>query len=532
MTSFARVLLLLPIGLALAAQPETHPATVEGMVTDSATGAPIPSATVVASGPGTTPPALSGEDGRYSLTIPPGSYGIFARKDGYGRGLSIPPRHVRLSPGQRLAGIDLKLDKEAVLAGRVLDSAKQPVSGVRITAWVRSYSNGRLMFGSAGSARTDDLGEFRLAGLSPRVYYLSATPTTARFRVRTARREESREPVRATVRGFYLNAPSFDAATPVTLGRGEQTEGFDLVLPRVETYCVAGSVAGAGGETVNLGLSEIAPGWDSFLVFGVIREGQEFEYCGLPRGTFTFTAITSTADGIPTRFVHAAVVITNRDIELGRLTLMDGAKIEGRVEVSGIEPEKADLKGLQIGLRPSTRLAYLKEAPAVSIGKPGPFSLANVFTDQYWLETRTPSGYYLKHADCGPRNALRETIHAGCGELRVTLGADAASVSVQVTDKDNQPFSNAVVVLSPANLPPDIPPDTLRHRATDQSGTLEFNSLAPGKYRVLAFGHINPNEATNPDFVRRWLSKGTELELKPREKASLSLPPSGTPQER
>lgn len=528
MTSFASVVTLLLMCLALAAQQDTRPARVEGTVADIATGSPIPNATVVASGPGTTPRALSGDDGRYTLTLPPGVYGLFAQSDGYAWGPSGPPRRIRLLPGQHLAGIDLKLDKGAVLAGRVRDALKQPVGGVRVTAWVQSYSATGVKFTTPRSTRTDDLGEFRLDRLSPGAYYVSATPTIARFRPRTVQRTEPREPVRATVRGFYLNAPMFEVATPVTVTAGEQREGFDIVLPRVETYCVAGTVSGAGGETVMLNLSEIAPGWETNLVHGTIREGQEFEYCGLPRGTFVLAAYTA-AEGAPTRYIHSDIVITNRDLELGRLTLRDGSKIAGRVDVTGIEPEKADLKGLRIALRPATRLHFLKEAPAVSITGPGPFVQTNVFTDQYWVEASTPQGYYLKQADCGPRDALRETIYAGCGELRVTLGADAASVSVQVADKDNQPLGNAAVVLSPAELPPDVLPGVLRLMVSDQNGALELTSLAPGKYRVLAFSGLRPDFWQNPEFVRRWLSKGAELELSPREKASLSLRPLNAP---
>ncbi len=73
------------------AAPQTY--SITGQVTDDA-GAPVPDATVTASG-ATTVSALTGSDGRYVLTVPTGAYTVSARKTNYtspaGQSVNGPP---------------------------------------------------------------------------------------------------------------------------------------------------------------------------------------------------------------------------------------------------------------------------------------------------------------------------------------------------------------------------------------------------------------------------------------------------------
>ena len=80
-----------------------------------------------------------------------------------------------LTPGQRMTGLELKLQPQAVIAGRVLDEHGEPVARVTVMAMSYSYTQGGRQLSPRSSASTNDLGEYRAFGLPPGRYYIAAT---------------------------------------------------------------------------------------------------------------------------------------------------------------------------------------------------------------------------------------------------------------------------------------------------------------------------------------------------------------------
>src|SRR5690606_656206 len=70
---------------------------------------------------------------------------------------------------------DFALLRGGVITGRILDEYGEPLANVRVSA-MRSEMTpaGRRMSGGARAATTDDTGAFRLFGLAPGAYYVSA----------------------------------------------------------------------------------------------------------------------------------------------------------------------------------------------------------------------------------------------------------------------------------------------------------------------------------------------------------------------
>ena len=62
----------------------------------------------------------------------------------------------------------------AVISGRVTDEDGDPMSGVRVIA--QKKNPGKATRESAAAATTNDLGEYRLAGLFPGQYWIVAMP--------------------------------------------------------------------------------------------------------------------------------------------------------------------------------------------------------------------------------------------------------------------------------------------------------------------------------------------------------------------
>ena len=76
------------------AKPEgAQSASLEGVVTESPGGVPVPDAIITVAGRGPSKSAKTDSNGRYAVTgMAPGAYSVFPRKEGYGRGMSAPPK--------------------------------------------------------------------------------------------------------------------------------------------------------------------------------------------------------------------------------------------------------------------------------------------------------------------------------------------------------------------------------------------------------------------------------------------------------
>lgn len=510
-----------------------QPGTIEGNVNELSDGTPIPDVTVVVSWRGPSMSSRTDANGHYRITgVEPGSYGVFPRKEGYGRGMSASARRIRVAAGQNVSGVNFRLQREATVAGRVLDAKLEPVDGQRVTVWSPGYRFGRRTYNLLGSASTNDIGEFRIAGLREGRYYLAAVPPMLHIRRPSPRPVTSQQTaaLRSSaieVRTFYMSAASPEGASPLVLHAGEQRDGADIVLAREDTYCVAGNVDQAGSDPIVLTLMELSVGWTSAIAGGSVANGEDFEICGMPAGSYNLMAVTSTPEGEAVRLAQVNFVISNRNVALGAIPLLSPSEIAGQLDIAGTESIPPSPETAHIRLEPVGRYAFLNEAPEIAVGRAGSFLLRGVFTGEYWVTFRLPSGFYVKQANCGTIDALREPILAGCGHIHVVLGTDGAVVSGRVIEESGgMAIGGATVVLFPSPFPDAVGPDTSRTIETDQNGEFEFGNVAPGKYRLLAFRDLRNRETDDPDFVRRNQSKSEEIRVDRKEEKSITLKPS------
>ena len=140
---------------------------IRGTVVDAATNQPVAGASVLMMRPESVAQALLATTdlrGRFVFTgVPPGAYRLRAERDDYVRSDVTPLANI--GPEGSVAGVTLTLTPTAVISGRVIDQYGDPASRVFVRA-----STTRLV----AEARTNDLGEYRLFGLPPGAYVISA----------------------------------------------------------------------------------------------------------------------------------------------------------------------------------------------------------------------------------------------------------------------------------------------------------------------------------------------------------------------
>jgi hypothetical protein len=104
------------------------------------------------------------EQGRFTIAkVPPGTYRVFAVDPDYLRNEYASPIVIS---GKPVTNVAIAMTRSAVIAGRVTNEHGDPAPGVFVRAWTQA--------GQVAEAKTNDLGEYRLFGLEPGNYTISA----------------------------------------------------------------------------------------------------------------------------------------------------------------------------------------------------------------------------------------------------------------------------------------------------------------------------------------------------------------------
>src|SRR5262249_19229252 len=115
---------------------------------------------------------ISDSDGRYLIsTIPPGAYKVSVSYTGYA---SPPMKSLILGAGQEVHDVLTKLTQFGVISGRVVSPGGDPISDINVYAQKAVFTNGQRSFKTIKRVQTNDLGEYRLFGLLPGRYFVSA----------------------------------------------------------------------------------------------------------------------------------------------------------------------------------------------------------------------------------------------------------------------------------------------------------------------------------------------------------------------
>ena len=114
-------------------------------------------------------PALP--ESRYTLSVSKTGFVTLA----YGQRRPLQPgTPLQLTAGQRLEGIEMRLPRGSAIAGRIMDENGDPLPNTVVRVMRYQYQQGQRVLTAAGSSQTDDRGAYRVWGLNPGDYYVSA----------------------------------------------------------------------------------------------------------------------------------------------------------------------------------------------------------------------------------------------------------------------------------------------------------------------------------------------------------------------
>ena len=170
-------------------QPPVGAGSIQGRITAADSGAPFRRVLVSLSGGTASRAVYTDDEGRYTFSgLPAGLYLILANpgphRGGYqpmqyggatpSGSVNTRAQPVQLADGQKLENIDVGLPRTAVIAGRITDATGEPAARIMVQALMFRAGTEPMM---TSTASTNDLGEFRMFGLTPGDYMIMASPS-------------------------------------------------------------------------------------------------------------------------------------------------------------------------------------------------------------------------------------------------------------------------------------------------------------------------------------------------------------------
>ena len=530
---------------AVAQQPEQQvpPGGIEGQVVNAATGEPVRKVSLVlmpvmsrqgqGQGPGGSYSTNTDASGQFSMKdVKPGTYMLMGERTGFVRG-SYGARSqmqqgspLTIASGQVVKAISFRLQPHAVISGRILDEDGEPLANVQVQATSNRYIQGRRQLVPNGAASTNDLGEYRIFGLAPGRYYVSAIH----------RSRMSYGPMSRAVSGnpdvpeedyaptYYPGMTDSSGAVPIAIAAGQPVGNIDMKLVKTHTVRVRGHVTGGAGRgrtMVMLNPRDSMMGMFDRNLSAPQGPDGKFEIRGVTPGSYWLTA-QSSDDGV--RYVaRIPVNVGNSPVEGVEVTLKPGMEISGIVSSEG--QTKVDLAQVNISLQPK-EFAPMMGGSSARVKDDGTFVIRNVFPDTYHVAALAGGqSFYVKSLIVGQQEAPKGEITIVDGapqSLTVVVSSAAAQVSGSVFNEKKEPALGSTAVLIPSADRRDQQ-QYYKTATVDQNGTFNFTGIAPGDYILLAWQNAEAGAWQDPEFLARFETKGKTLHVKENDVVTAEL---------
>ncbi len=518
----------------------------------------------------------SAPDGSFRFpSVDQGNYALIGERTGYVRETLSSPggqtKVIEVVSEKTTTGIELKLTPQSVIAGHIFDEDGDPLQFVNVEVWRYTYPRGRRQLTQAQNGSTNDLGEFRIANLSPGRYYVSATArrtvNLGGGRVGRGGRGftvsagggrggpsgpgEPAEPVEDYVTTYFPNLTEPTGASPIELVAGSESRGIDIRLLKARYHRVAGSVAGlpapgsegdannakgrARGKAADGGFIPVGPGRSGVILMMTPRSGQgrqiagtpvdadgSFEFAAVPPGSYT---IVAQAPGPAQQRVAARVPVdvANGDVNNVSVRLQPPLAVSGKVTVEGTQPT-VRLASIRLNFTP-------EESGIGNPGQNGQTQLTEDGTFQTTLAAEAyiveagglPDGYYLKSVKLAGREMPDAALdlNYGGGQIDVVLAPAAGDLTGMVQNSRGEPAASVQVTAVPASG--SLRRDMNKLVTTDASGNFTFHGLPPGEYKIFAWEEVETNAWMDRDYRQPFENRSASAKVEESTTPAVTL---------
>lgn len=556
-----------PVPPPIAPAAPTGKGSVAGTVIAEASGNPVAYASVVLIGAGTGVLKVTSTDrqGVFAFTaLPDDRYTIGVSKLPYlgaiagARRPARPGSAVVVASGAAVTGVAIRMTLGAAISGTLLDARGQPATGGTVVAQQRKLQNGERVLVSVpgGTVQTDDRGRYRIHGLPPADYVVSAislhsmvsgVPALTDAEVDAVlsgqRPTTPAQPMPMGSGGqspvYYPGTTRASDAASILLAAGEEREHVDIPWQAATLTRISGVVSTADGSPLapTSVMLETVPGTGVFSTATTARVGPEGQFAfpsPLPPATYTLLAQATQQSA----FAAATVEAAGTDLTV-QLVLQPPLQLSGRIVTTGTGRSPSPVgQRLQISaLSSALRALRPVVSPATATGE---FTITRLLPGQYMFSGTPFFGASSDSVRWGigsitvdGRDVTDRAIEIQAGalpkDLVVTFTDQWQEVSGRLSNAQGAGVSDYTMLIFPADESYWLY-NSRRHVTAQPASDGRYRLGGPGpamlpagEYYLAAVTDVSKDEQYDPSFLKSLVPSSLKISLAPGQKMTQNL---------
>jgi len=470
---------------------------------------------------------VTAEDGRFVFHIPAGKYSLGAEKRGF---LTTSyKQHEQFSTAIVTgAGFDterlvIQLAPNAVLRGKVIDEAGEPVRNANVTVYRESRESGISQIRPLMRSTTNDQGTYEATPLDDGTYFVCVTakpwyavhgmPSSAAEGTLPATVDSSLDVAYPTT--YYGDVTESDDATPIPIRGGDRVEADIHLGPVAALHVMVHQTAvgprGFASPTFQKqsfdGMERLQPDRVYGISPGVV------EVTGIPAGRYIFGGMWSP------------------NVQLNEPTEVELSSTSSEIDMSSGNPTSTVKVKVQMAGESKVPLGVAmhnskgRVAQVRPVSAEGEASFVNVSAGEYSFTAGSPPNkpYSVRVVSTnGGADAVKLNVPPG-SSLEVTLSLVGGEVTVEgVAQRAGKPFSGAMVVLVPKD--PEAKRQFFRRDQSDMDGTFSLLQVFPGTYTVIAIEDGWDLDWGKPEVLAQYTKHGQSITVTSQAMGASQLP--------
>ncbi len=502
--------------------------------------------------------------GRFELKdLPAGRWTLTASKAGYmtlryGQKRSFEAgTPIEIGDGQLMERADFALPKGAAITGRIFDEYGDAVANARVQVLrYQTVQGQRRLTPAGGGDQTDDTGAYRIYGLAPGDYYISATlrANNGPFF------DDGNNDTTSYASTYYPGTGSVSEAQRITLGVGQEQPNVTFALQPVRTVKITGTALNSMGTALTNGMVTLMPadnvgpgGGPGPVLFnfggnGRVRADGSFTIANVSPGNYTLMAVAGPGGGRGGGFairiggpggpglddIELASIplsVANEDITGLTVVTSKGASLSGSVIAAEGSVAKLSTNQIQIVAQPANGQFLpgpLGNRPA-RVENDGTFVLTGLTGQKFVRVNGLPQEWTLKAVMLNGVDVTDSALEfRGSTEnsgLQVILTDKVSDVNGKVTTARGEVTRDYTVVVFPDDPTKwAFPSRFVKTGRADQQGQFRIRALPPDdRYLAVAVDYLEDGEGTDPQFLEQIKDRATRFALGDGESKSLDL---------
>lgn len=539
-------------------------AVIRGRVVSADSGTPVRRAQVRAQAGELRANRLVSTDaqGRFEFKdLPAGRWNLTASKAGYmtlryGQKRSFEAGSpIEISDGQVMERADFALPKGAAITGRIFDEYGDPVANARVQVLRYQTVQGQRRLNPAGGGdQTDDTGSYRIYGLAPGDYYISATLRAGNGPFL----DDNSSDTTSYASTYYPGTGNVSEAQRITLGVGQEQPNVNFGLQPVRTVKITGTALNSMGTALSNGMVTLLPadnvapaGGPVLFGFGGngrVRADGSFSIANVSPGSYTLMAVAGNGGGRGGGFAiriggpggpgvddielaSMPLSVGNEDVTGLTLVTTKGASLSGNVVAAEGSAAKLNTNQIQIMAQPANGQFLpgpLGNRPA-RVEADGTFVLTGLTGQKFIRVNGLPQEWTLKAVILNGTDVTDSALEfrgsTDNSGLQIIVTDKVGDVNGKVTTARGDVTRDYTVVVFPDDPAKwAFPSRFVKTARADQQGQFRIRGLPPdARYLAVAVDYLEDGEGTDPQFLEQIKDRATRFSLGDGESKGVDL---------